>query len=730
MSHQLCPLKRVICLLLLGFLAGCGSGKPAPDATDSSESGIAEGDAKGKRIIPVRRDVKELDGNWVMVVTMQGQDKRMHDKYSWLIRLNKAADGKLNGEIVDVSEDDSEPKITSTELDGKSLHLKISHKGGTSDYEGDFDGIAIRGTLAFGPQVAFIARMLPTDADGLSKYTSQALPPATDVFSSAIQAMQKSQPQPKVIMQLAREHKTSPIAMEAVFGLLTLNAKAGFDDDTVRTIIEQYIELAKIWGKRMHANAEMLVVQNLVTSGRLPEEALKHLDQLEKLLGDKSDMAKSQIQMFRDQARIQLSLTKSHSLSDADRAAAHAELIEAVKLQPYNAEILLALGQYSAENKQLDEAIDYFTSIVALPILEQIILARRAGQPAGDPLPSDELKKLWTQKHQNTDGLEAFIRKRYDESLAKLRTELREKAPAVPPEDSGDHTVLVEFFTAGQMPPCIATEVAMDAVRESYPLSRVVTLRYHQHIPAADGLVNQDSEDRMNYYTSGKPLPLVVLDGAMMDSEAVPFGGFIQSSGTAFTILRSVIDPRLKQSTPIRIELAAKVEDGDLSVNANVTGIDEEVLPTLRLRLALAEETVDAPTPIGIRSHAMVVREMVGGSRGIAPKKGELKFSLSMPATDLQQHLDDYMTRYESGKKFTIPPEVKPPVKNPLYLVAWVQDDKPDTNRPEVGRAILQTAIVPVTGSFPKREDKPDSQPAAAEEKSKPTPPAPALPEE
>lgn len=718
MSDLLRSSYRVALLLLAVVMAGCG-GKSEPEVLKSGE----EKTAGDQRIIPIRRDVKSLDGNWVLLVTVQGRDS-----YIWIVGIKKGDDGKYQAEIVDSSNDKYDPKIVSSEISDKSVRLQIKNAVALIDFEGDFDGVAIRGTLANGPQEIYPARLLPTEADKLATYVSNALPPGADVFLKAIKSME-NQPQPNVILQLAHEHRTSPVALDAVFGLLTLNARAKFDDATVHAIIERYLELSKVWGTRMNAQAEMLIAQQLITAGRMPGEALQHLDAAEKLMGERATAIKPQLQMFRDQAQIHQSLAKSHSKSAEDRAAAHTELQEGLKKQPYNADILLALAEYCLAEKQTDAAIEYYSTLSALPLLEQFILARRAGQPAGDPLPSDILKKLWTERHGNTDELQAHLSKIYRDVIGKLRKQLREQVPTVPPADSGNHTVLVEFFTGGQMPPAVATEIAVDAVRETYPTSQVVALRYHQHIPGPDGLVNQDGEDRLAFYGQSR-VPLLTLDGAMMDPDQVPYGGFMQSSGTAYTILRAVIDARLKQTTPIQLALSGKIEGDELKIEANVTGASEEMLSTLKLRLALAEENVEATLVNGIRDHAMVVREMPGGARGIAPKKGELKFSYSMPVGDLQQHLDDYLSRYESGKKIEIPKEMKPPIRNPLYLVGWVQDDRTDSSRPEVGRAILQTAIVPVVGSGAAETPATTPSESPAETTAPDKPPAPALPQE
>jgi hypothetical protein len=278
------------------------------------------------------------------------------------------------------------------------------------------------------------------------------------------------------------------------------------------------------------------------------------------------------------------------------------------------------------------------------------------------------------------------------------------------------------------MPTAVAPELAMDVLRESYPASKVIILRYHQHNPVADGLANQDSEDRLVSYEKGI-VPVVALDGAVLAPEMM--AGPLQVSNTLYGNLRALIDPRLNQPTPVRIELQSQVADGEISIQASVSGVSEDLLPACRLRLAIAEADVELPSLIGIRHHQMVVREMPGGAKGIAPRKGELKYSLSMPLGELQKHVDDYLNRYQAGKGIQFPPANRPAIRGPLYLVAWVQNDKLDEKRPDVGRAILQAAIVPVPGTGELNAPAAAAAPSN-EAPSKPmsdSPPPPALPE-
>jgi hypothetical protein len=728
-------LKWGVCLSLILIAAGCGKTTPPTAGTEAPETEAADaGGPKTKKIIPIRRDVKTLDGNWVMVVTNRApQAPQPKDRYLWIIGLTKDASDQFQATLVDIDKDDTlEPTVESVKVEDKSIRLRIKNKVTVIDFQGEFDGVAIRGTLSPSPQDVFPARMLPADASNLSDYASSAYPPAADVFMKAIAEMEKQKrPQPEVILKLAREHRTSPVSLDSTQVLLqiTLHPQFGFDDEVVMKVIEQYIEVSKIWGTRMHAQAELGVAQQLVINSRLPKEAVKHLDAAEQAMGERLDLMKPRIQMFREEAQIQVALARSKSESAEERAAAYDELKENLKKQPFNSAILHALAEYAAANKQTDDAIHYYSLLVSIPMLEQFVLAKRAGLPAGDATPSDVLAQLWTERHGSIDGLKEALEKLYTETMAALRKDIREKAPPAP-EEFGDHVVLVELFTGGQMPPAVATEIAVDTLVESFAPGRVVALRFHQHIPGPDGLVNEDSEARMAHYSQGR-VPLVALNGAMLHPEQAPYSGYVQATGTAYSLLRAIVDPRLKQSTPVRIELSAKVENDELSLQATVTGVTEELMPTTRLRLALAEAAVEAPNPNGIRRHDMVVREMPGGAKGISAKKGELKYSLSMPAADLQRHVNEYITNFEHGRKIEIPVSLKPPIRNQLYLVAWVQNDKVDEEHPEIGSAVLQTAIIPVAGEFPVAAPVEPEKPAeaTAPNDSQPTiPPPPALP--
>jgi hypothetical protein len=721
-----------LCLLMV-IQAGCEKTKPVPTAGDASatDDGAAstpsKSKASGAKIVPINRDPKSLEGNWVMVVTDKGRDK-----YIWILRLARGDNGKLNGELIDTSKDSNKPQVLETVVEDSLVKLKIKNTLATIDFEGLFDGRAIRGTLANGIQELYTARLLNTNATSLTDYVDEAGPPASDVFQKSLTAM-KEQPNTKEIVRIASEHRTSPISLEVLSGLLSMQSKFPITDAEILELVDEYIECAKLWGPRMLVKAELQSAEQLISAKRLPEIALSHLDRAEELHKDKSEAFKQFLANFRDTAEVQIGLNKSHSESEADRNEAHSALLKLLKAQPYNAEILLALATHCQATKQTDAAIAYYSDIVALPLLEQFLMSLRAGQPPGDPTPSDQLKKLWIERNGDEKGLDEHLSEVHDTKIDALLQEVREKSPATAPTEIGDHTVLVELFTGGQSPPGVAADLALTAMSAEYPLNELVVLRYHQHLPTPDGLANQDGEDRFAYYEVAS-VPTVAVDGMVLDSNQIPYAGAMQFTGTAFNVIRQFVELRRKQSTPIRLQLEASVTNGQLSIRAAVTGVTEEQLPVYRLRLALAESVVESRMPNGIRHHEMLVREMPGGARGIAPKKGELKYEYTMPVTDLQLHLDEYIQRFEAGNKLQFPAEMKPPIRGQFHLVGWVQIQSDKSDRTNPSKLIVQTAAIPVSGLGPETKAA-DAPPSAAPKNSatpsgsSAQPPAPALPE-
>ena len=163
-----------LCLLMV-VVTGCNRTKPgtatagAAGSKDGADPKAVKTPGSTKQIVPINRDPKSLEGNWVMVLTLQGRDH-----YAWIVRLSKGADGKVSGEVIDSSKDSLKPQIVETVVEEPLVKLKIKNTQAAIDFQGLFDGHAIRGTLANGVQELYTARLLNTEATGLP--TTRTMP--------------------------------------------------------------------------------------------------------------------------------------------------------------------------------------------------------------------------------------------------------------------------------------------------------------------------------------------------------------------------------------------------------------------------------------------------------------------------------------------------------------------------------------------------------------------------
>ena len=741
--------RSLIFLLLLAM--GCQS-KPATTTSESSEDGgtavaSADGSKSKKSLIPVKRNVKTLEGNWVLVMTNQRSDN-----YLWLIKFSKSANGKIAAEFLDTSrskEEADKPQIVGTEVDGDQIRLSLKNAGGPFDFVGSFQQGFIRGTIRSTPKDVFLTRLLPTDETSLERFNATGLPPASDIFEAL---MKNKETKPDDILNTLRENRTSPIAQDFFAMLMAGHVQANFEEAKVKELIESYLSAASQWGERWVGRIEMNIAANLINGRKFIHLALPHLDSAEQKMGeDRGSMAEI-LAPFRDAANTNMRIQEiSSPASTADaRAAAYEELVQLLKKQRYNPEILAALASEAEKNGQIDTAMEYLSEVVALPMLEATVIRARAGQPPDTPTPSEALKKLWSQKNgtESEEGYLQYVDDIYRQKIGSYLTEIQQHAPAIPPSEAGNRTVLVELLTGMQCPPCVAADLALSAIGKTFPTSEVIVIRHHQHVPLPDGLVNQDSEERGAFYETGAA-PTVAVDGIVIDPRY--YAGPIQIAGSAYSVFRKVIDPRVAEKTDITLNLTASVTDGQLNASVVANGISDDLLPSCRLRMAIVENEVRTIVPNGsngIRDHEYLVREMLGGAKGIPPKKGELKYSITIPMAEIQEHAVDYIKRYETGRGFQFPEPMKPPIRGALSLVAWVQNDKVNPEAEIKAKIILQSAIIPITGFagdgaesttnstkhpaiMPEAESVGSNQPAGASgaETTESAPPPPALPE-
>lgn len=701
--------------LTAAMLVGCQDAKPPAENVDAGNSGnpgeetsIAKTPGQGavKPELPVLKDVDSLDGNWVLTPNFAGQNVHF-----WLFRLSPGenndwtvhslATAELPGPNGPMSMKIEQGQV---EVDGNKIKLtahmlnpNAQVKDAMIDFEGTLQDGIVSGNLHLADTGMLAAtRLLPTDAETLADYVEATASDGNSEFRKA-----GSEPDPaRGILGVAKTRPASPASLDAynlVFkGIMQWNLK----EEEVKDAIADYRVALDRWGPRMRGFSEINAGKELAQARKHIDLAQDLLDSGEKQLGD-SKMAAMALTSGRLNVRIARDLLAISGKDSEAAAKAFDDTKELLTTQPYHPELLWAAAEYAEKQEKTDEALGYYRTIVAMPLLERMALASRVGLLPGDPTPRSSLVKLWKQQHNDSeDGLKEAVFETYDQQLAGLSGKIREKAPELPAADAGNRVVLAEVFTGAACEACVAADLAVDMLREQLPSSELVVLNYHNHVPGPDPLTNIDSEERATIYQV-QGTPAVFVSGAPIPN----VGGYFlpEMIESSYRQLLPAADHFLKTSTEIVITATAAAADGKLAVNIEVEGVPEKDLPGVRLRVALAEENVEFTAPNGIRRHAMVMRTMLGGAKGISAKQGKLKFSLpDLPLFELKARQLGYLHGYEQGKRMQFPK--KPAELKPLHLIAFVQrvgnvvdqQGKPVAMQGEV----LQAIQVPVTGEL------------------------------
>jgi hypothetical protein len=323
-----------------------------------------------------------------------------------------------------------------------------------------------------------------------------------------------------------------------------------------------------------------------------------------------------------------------------------------------------------AEAAAVDIPIDAPTAVRAWAVSRKVDAAGRAGKP--DAAAETELAKL-----------KALIALESRPPTVPLVVE-----PAAGRRDSdGDRVVLVELFTGAQCGPCVAADVAFDALRFAHKTTDMIMIPYHIHIPGPDPLTGPNSISRQAYY-GVRSTPSTYFNGRALAGS----GGSVADARRKFNQYRHVIDELQKGKKEATIELAARLtgDEVHITASAKVGGNRGPSARNPRLRLALVEESVAYTGRNRLPSHHHVVRAMLGGSEGRALDRGKIQFDETIKLSDVRTaqaaYLKEYPASPNSRGSFQDPlPRVE---LKKLHVAAFLQDDS--------DRQVLNAIIVPV----------------------------------
>lgn len=256
------------------------------------------------------------------------------------------------------------------------------------------------------------------------------------------------------------------------------------------------------------------------------------------------------------------------------------------------------------------------------------------------------MRDAYRKLHNDSEaGLVDRIDKTYNE---KFSNPVKPDPYSAPPSRT-DRLVLLELFTGSACGPCIAADLAFDAVMERYPAGTIVPVVYHQHIPGPDPMVTTGSESRNAYY-SIRGVPTFNIDGALGRLG----GGARTNTAATYKDYISKIDQALLRPATAALSVSATGDGDRILVTADVTKLPAEA-KDLRLHVLLVEHRLRFSGENGIRFHPMVVRASAGekgtGIPIAATGRTQHTFSLSEIRDDITKSLAadiERMRRYEA----------------------------------------------------------------------------------
>lgn len=271
---------------------------------------------------------------------------------------------------------------------------------------------------------------------------------------------------------------------------------------------------------------------------------------------------------------------------------------------------------------------------------------------------------------------EALKRAGKADELKEVEARLAKILPVKPAAYAGrkaksDRVALVELFTGTQCPPCVAADLAFDALGKTYQPSDAILLQYHVHVPGPDPLANTATDARLNYYGMlVEGTPTMLFNG----KPGAEGGGGEDAAQEKYDEYRKVLDELLEKAGASPRLTARATRKGDvISISAEAEGA--KAGERVALRLALVEAEVAYAGPNRVPTHHHVVRAMPGGAAGTPLKEGAGKASATVDLGELRKQLTKYLEEFAKDNE-PFPGKLPSLEMKDLHVVAFLQDDK------------------------------------------------------
>jgi hypothetical protein len=263
--------------------------------------------------------------------------------------------------------------------------------------------------------------------------------------------------------------------------------------------------------------------------------------------------------------------------------------------------------------------------------------------------------------------------KEVKERIKKIDLSLKPQ-PFAGRKGKSDRAVLVELFTGAECPPCVAADMAFDALGKSFKPSEVILLQYHLHIPGPDPLTNPDTEARSRFYKGKlRGTPAVFMDGVAGPAG----GGKADDAEDKYQEYTGAVEQLLEKAAGAKIKLTATRKGEKIDVNAEVSDASQTG-PEVRLRVVLVEEAVSYTGANKLPVHHHVVRAFADSPDGTILKNKDLKKAMTIDLDEVRKTNKEYLDKYAEKLKadmLEFPNKERPMELKNLKVVAFVQND-------------------------------------------------------
>ena len=544
----------------------------------------------------------------------------------------KTEDGKTKAEMLDGGP--SKWVVSDFKLDGKSVTAKVTLGTNKLSFEGKVDAKDPKIALgSFGDDSRInLGKLAPTELEAITRETSFAQTALPDEYKD----LQKLRSEPFRLSNLARAEKDADKRKE----LLDQSKAAKVKADTEAPAI-----LKKIYASEVSPIVTYFVGQELMAS---------------------AGASKAKPADVKAYAEKYLAVATSYGTRVEQQAIATV------------AETLS--GQEGFGEVALPYAEKFAASVEKAPIAKQSRALKALLQAQTKAGKADAAKI--------TAGKVAKIEDELDAEYKKTSLNFKPAKFEGRKDKESSRVAVFELFTGATCPPCVAADLAFDALEQTYTPKDVVLIQHHQHIPGPDPMTNPDTVARWDYYRKLFPKEMGGVPSSVFNGKPLPGGGGPKENAKKkYDEYSKVIGEILDGKTDLKIEGGAQLVDGSVKVSATVKGM--KASESHKLRFLLVEEEIRYAGSNGIRFHHQVVRSAFGKNDGwaLADLKGEAKASVNLE--DLRKKLGVYLEDYNKNERPFANPE-RPLGFNHLKVIVLVQDD-------ETGE-ILQGAQFDVTG--------------------------------